>query len=504
MEQKNVLMIVADQMVADLMGAYGHRVVQTPNINRLADEGIRFESAYTSCPICVPARASLLTGMYASRIGVYDNASMIPSDQPCGLHYLSIAGYETVLSGKAHFIGPDQLHGFEKRLTTDIFPANFSFFSKRDKERKSFSSVHAQPIAIDYVTAGVRQWSMGLDYDEETQFRALEYLRSKRSQYTGTLQKELSPRDERPFFLCVSFTHPHEPLHVTQRLWDLYENQEIDLPEIPPDLMEHEHPIDQYLNTYHGTDRVDLDNPELLYKMRRAYYGLITYIDEKVGELVQALEDLGLKENTLVIFSCDHGDMMGERRMVQKRSFYEYSSRIPLILSCPVRWEGRQLVGEPVSITDIMPTILDYVGFPEEKIFPMDGRSIIPLIEGKRDPDRAIFAEIHSGGVNTTCFMVRKGEFKYCYYTGYSPQLFNIVNDPKEWHNLAGNPAYQDIENCLYQLILDNFDPEQIEMDIEASIRRRRIIQEAMNITGLPVWDFQPEFDATKQYWRNG
>jgi len=193
-------------------------------------------------------------------------------------------------------MGPDQLHGFEKRLTTDVFPSDLTWLIPERPEGtlQDFADFHAQPIAIDYVTAGVRQWNMQFDFDEETHFRALEYLRAKRNQYTGTLQKELPPRDERPFFLCVPYCHPHEPFHVTQELWDLYEELEIELPEIPPNLADFEHPMDQMLNTFHGTHRVDLDDKEILYNMRRAYYGLVSYVDRKVGELHQALADYGL------------------------------------------------------------------------------------------------------------------------------------------------------------------------------------------------------------------
>jgi choline-sulfatase len=504
-DQPSILMVICDQMVAALIGAYGHPVVQTPNLNQLVAEGVRFDNFYTSCPICVPARSSLMTGKYVSHTGCYDNGAMFGADQPTLCHYLSIAGYDTVASGKMHFVGPDQLHGFQRRLTTDIYPSDFNWLPERPEEGfEEFSAFHVNPMAIDHVTGGVRQWSMQFDYDEETHFRALEYIRSKRSQYTGSLQKELPPRDERPFFLCVSYTHPHEPLHVTQELWNLYEGQQIELPEIPANLTELEHPMDKQLNIFQGTHQVDLDDPEALYNMRRAYYGLVTYVDRKVGELLQALEDFGLKDNTLVLFLSDHGDMLGERRMIQKRVFYENAARIPWILSCPPRWEGGIVVPEPVSIVDVMPTILDFAGVKQERIVPVDGRSVIPLVEGERDPERAVFAEHHTEGIITTSFMVRQGDFKYIHTTGYAPRLFNLAEDPKEWNNLAGRPEVHEIEQRLHNLLMARFDPDQIERDIQESLARRRVIKDAMNKTGVPKWDYQPFFDATKQYWREG
>jgi len=503
--QPNILLIICDQLAPQFTGAYGHPVVETPHLNRLAENGVRFDSAYTSCPLCAPARHSLMIGQYISRLGCYDNSSPLASDQPALPHYLSTQGYETVLSGKMHFAGPDQLHGFEKRLTTDIFPSDYTWLPNRPKSGwNGYANTHAQPIAIDYVTAGPRQWSMQLDYDEEVHFRALEYLRGKRSHYTGTLQKELPPRDERPFFLCVSYSHPHEPFHPTQELWDIYEDKEIDLPDIPPNLADYEHPMDEMLNAYHGTHRVDLDDSKNLYNMRRAYYAQVTYIDQKMGQLQQALKNYGLDDNTLVIFLSDHGDMLGERRMVQKRSFYEHSARIPWIMAHPNTREGGITVPEPVSIVDVMPTILDFAGVTVDDITPIDGRSVLPLAAGESDANRAVFCESHAAGVTETCFMVRQGDFKYKHINNYSPQLFDLADDPQEWHNLAGQPEYRRIEERLRTLIMDNFDPEAIERDVEASIARRRIIRAAMKQAGQPSWDYQPFFDATQQYWREG
>jgi choline-sulfatase len=302
----------------------------------------------------------------------------------------------------------------------------------------------------------------------------------------------------------VSYCHPHEPFHVTQELWDLYEGQEIQLPDIPADLADREHPMDRMLNLFHGTHRVDLDDKQALYNMRRAYYGLVTYVDRKVGELLQALEDYGLKDNTIVVFLSDHGDMLGEHRMVQKRTFYEYSARIPWLVHHPRLWQEGVTVEEPVSIVDVMPTVLDMVGVPQEQLLSIDGRSVVPLMDGHGNGDRTVFCEHHSEGVNMTCFMARQGNFKYIHTTGYRPQLYDLSGDPGEWHNLAGQPVYTEIERRLHDLITKQFNADRIETDIQDSLARRQVIREAITNTGLPKWDYQPLFDATRQYWRAG
>lgn len=498
----NILLIMADQLVPFLTGAYGHKVVKTPNLDMLVEKGIRFDAAYTPCPICSPARSALMTGKYASNIKVYDNASPFGCDEPTFAHYLVNEGYDVVLSGKMHFIGPDQLHGFSRRLTTDIFPSNFEWTTRRE-ETKEFGEMHSAPIAIDYVTAGKRQWSMQFEYDEEVHFRALQYLYSRRMQVGGTMQKPPVERDPKPFFLCVSYTHPHEPFHVTKELWDLYEGEEIDIPVFPQNLEESYSTMDKWLNTFHGVDRVELKKPENLYNMRRAYYGLVTYIDRKVGELIKTLDDTGLRENTIIIFTSDHGDMLGEKGMVQKRCFYEYSSRVPLIISFPDGWKKGTKIEQCTSLIDLAPTILDMAQVDDKKRLDMDGKSLMGLIEGNVNENRVIFSELHTEGVFSTCFMVREGKYKLIYVHGGDTQLFDLENDPCELNNLSGQTDFKQIHDRLKSLILEKFDIDAIEKNVRNSLLKRRLIKESMKKSNTH-WDYFPYFDATKQYWREG
>ncbi len=484
----NLLLIMADQLVPFLTGAYDHPVVATPNLNWLVEHGVRFDAAYTPYPLCAPARAAFMTGRYASDLGCYDNAAVLHADEPTIAHYLTNAGYDTALSGKMHFIGPDQLHGFRHRLTTDVYPANIDWVPATDELGRFPAGGHARLYVAPNV--GVRPWTKFLSYDEETHFRALEYIR-ERGRTTPT----------QPFFLVASYHHPHDPFQVTQELWDLYEGKEIAVPSFPAHLVETYSAMDRWVNEVHETDKVALDDPDNLYQLRRSYYGLVSYIDRNVGELVAALAQTGQLDNTIIVFTSDHGDMLAEKRMVQKRSFYEWSARIPLIVRFPDDRAAQRKVPEPVSLLDLVPTILDWAQVRVEHRLPTDGASANALIEGAAQPERTIFSEYHVEKVRAPCFMVRKGRYKYIYIHGHGNQLFDLEADPGEWNNLAGQSEMQQAEQELHELIMSRFDPDRIAADGAASVRKRMVIRQALHENNTH-WDYFPYFDATKQYVR--
>ena len=473
-DKPNILLIIADQLVPFLTGVYGHPVVRTPHLDRLAKRGVRFDAAYTPCPICAPARACLLTGKYSSENGVYDNAAPLPCDEPTICHYLNRAGYDTVLSGKAHFVGPDQLHGFRKRLIPSIYPTDFAWTKRRENKRPRS---HARQYIGKAVRVGAK--TRNLEFDENAHRRAMEYLGERGGS-----------RD--PFFLCVSYNFPHEPFCPPKRYWDMYEDARIEIPQMPDDLDAKHSPMDKWLNRHHGVDRVDLQRPESLRRLRRAYYALITYIDDKVGQLLESLEENGLADDTVVIFTSDHGDMLCEKNMVQKRSFYEWSCRVPLIVAMPDGTGKGRRCGEPVSLIDLAPTILDLAGVEASERLPMDGASLLTLIRGEESGRRTVFAEMHSEGVYTTCFMVRRGRYKYNYLHGHGAQLFDLVEDPDEWNDLAGEPQHAAVEAELRGLILRRFDPDAIEKDLRAGLKRRLLLKDAMEQTGVD-WEYRPE-----------
>ena len=254
--------------------------------------------------------------------------------------------------------------------------------------------------------------------------------------------------------------------------------------------------MDRWINHYHGCDNFSLlKDPKSLRCLRRAYYALVSYVDHKVGELLQTLEESGLDDDTFILFCSDHGDMLGEKGMVQKRIFYEWSSRIPFILRFPDRQHAGTIVEQPTSLVDVLPTVLEIAKI--QKQLPVDGHSVMELIDGQDTTERHVFSEYHSNGVYCTCFMVRRGDFNYVYIQCHKDQLFDLKNDPNELQNLIGHSRTADIEKELKTLILDAFDPVAIEKEVCLTIRKRKLLRRWGEATGVK-WAYSPGFDAEK------
>ena len=209
-KKPNIIIIMADQLAAHALSLYGNPVCKTPHLNELANQGIVFENAYSNNPVCVPSRASMLSGMLCPEISAYDNATELPSSVPTMAHYMRSLGYWTFLSGKMHFIGPDQLHGFNERLTTDVYPANYDWIGNWSEGP---SYVPSGTALNGIVEAGPCIRTMQEDYDDEVEFQSLRKI------YDLARYNE-----QNPFFGVVSFTSPHTPFNVSQKYWDLYKS----------------------------------------------------------------------------------------------------------------------------------------------------------------------------------------------------------------------------------------------------------------------------------------
>jgi len=492
-KQPNFLLVMADQLTPFMTGAYGNIQVHTPNLDSLCREGIRYDAAYSPNPLCTPARACFMTGRQSYELQCYDNAHSFSSEEPTFAHGMTLAGYETVLAGKMHFIGPDQLHGFAKRLTTDIYPSDLAWMPVfHDKERH----IMQDPIgnAVNYVkgNTGAAEWSLFLNYDEETHFRAKEYLYDM-----DTENKQRT----KPFCLCVSYHNPHDPFKVPAKYYDLYKDKDMDIPAQAEIAAAEQTTLDKWLaDGFHRLDKFDAAQPENLLAVRRAYAALVTYIDDKLGELLDVLRHTGQLDNTVILFTSDHGDMLGERGMVQKRCFYEWSSRVPMVLRLPDGAFAGQTVQTPCSLLDVGATLLELADAERFTAPQTDGAS---LLKPLREPDfqRDVFSEYHGEGVQWPCFMIRRGDWKYTYIHQKECQLFNLADDPTERDNLVGNPLYQAVESDLREAILRRFSPDAVLAYLDESAAKRAIVRAANAISGVR-WDFTPAFDGRKRYIR--
>ncbi|XBS70726.1 choline-sulfatase [Acerihabitans sp. KWT182] len=313
---------MADQLTAGALSAYGNTVSLTPNIDSLARDGVIFDSAYCNSPLCAPSRASLMTGQFISHNGVYDNAAEFRADSPTLCHYLRRQGYKTYLSGKMHFCGPDQLHGFDERLTTDIYPADFGWTPDWRHPHRRLDWYHNMSSVLD---AGECVRTNQLDFDDE----ALFYARQK-------LFDIARQGNEQPFLLVMSLTHPHDPFAIPRPYLERYRAEDIDLPKVAAGEAPDDPHSRRLRQMYQLTDGVL--NTERIRRARHAYYGALAYVDDKFGELKATLTATGLAEGTVIMVLSDHGEMLGERGLWYKMNFYEGASRIPLIVHAPGRF----------------------------------------------------------------------------------------------------------------------------------------------------------------------
>ena len=485
MGQPNILLIMADQMTPFMLEACGGTGARTRNMTQLAQRSANFTSAYTSSPICVPARSCFMTGLYTSATGCYDNGDPYHSFIPTFAHYLTNAGYETVLSGKMHFIGADQLHGFQRRLNTDIYPSGFIWsYPLPPEDAPDFQAFDFTP---QYLARNIGPgWSKELQYDEETQFKALEYLRHA---------------PDRPWMLTVSFTNPHPPYKVPRRYWDMYKDADIPLPVYPDDMDAKYSDFDHALRRWHGLHvRGDeIRDTENLIAMRRGFAALAHYVDDKIGEMLDVLEENGLREDTIVIVTSDHGEMLGEKGMIQKRSLYEWSARIPLLIDFPGVAPCR--INTPVSLLDVPATLIDICG--QSPVRPLNGRSLLAAVHGAEPEVVPIISEYHGEGIMRPSFMVRQGDWKYHYCHGSAPQLFNLAADPGEWTNLAGELSVADIERGLNHIITGgDFDLDRIAQEVWDRLPLKQTVNAAMQANGA-AWDYRPDQDAGLKYVRS-
>ncbi|KAA3622538.1 MAG: choline-sulfatase [Proteobacteria bacterium] len=487
-KRPNILLIVADQLGGPALPFDGTGFAKAPHLQRLAEHGVVFENAYCNFPICAPSRASMLAGLLPHSFGLYDNSSEFRADIPTVNHYLRQLGYRSVLSGKMHFIGPDQEHGYDSRLTTEIYPANFAWTVDWSKGR-GFRPTNLTMSPV--IEAGQCVRSLQIDYDDEVEYASLQGLYDLARDQSGS-----------PFFLTVSFTHPHSPYVTTREYWDRYRHEDVKMPDVGEIPLEQKDHLSRNLHYCQGRDEYQVSE-EQVRNARHAYFGMISYIDDKVGRLLEVLRQTGLDDNTVVIFTSDHGDMMGERGMWYKQHFFEWACRVPLVVSWPDRYKPARVQCE-VSLVDLMPTLLDVAtdGKGFSGVVESDGHSLFPIVANQDvDWDHPVISEFSADGSTGPSRMVLKDRQKYMYLEGVEECLVDLDADPLELENQIDNPAYADRIASLRDLAFRDWNPEATRERIAADQKRRLFIHRVTQ--GDPTYVHALSEDDKHKYVRN-
>ncbi|QSS56062.1 choline sulfatase [Histoplasma capsulatum var. duboisii H88] len=428
-KKPNLLYIMADQMAAPLLSLYDkNSPIKTPTLDRLAREGVCFESAYCNSPLCAPSRFTMVTGQLPSRIGGYDNASDLSADTPTYAHYLRRQGYHTALAGKMHFAGPDQLHGYEQRLTSDIYPGDYGWTVNWDEPEVRPDWYHDMSSVME---AGPCVRTNQLDYDDEVIYKSTQYL-----------YDHARHRREQPFCLTVSMTHPHDPYAMTKEYWDLYEDVVIPLPKTSALPHDKQDPHSQ--RVLRCIDLFGKEIPEeRIVAARRAYFAACSYVDAQVGKLMETLKACDFADETIVVFTGDHGDMLGERGLWYKMVWYEHAARVPMFVHAPGRYKPKR-VKENVSTMDLLPTFVEMTGGEMNNDLPVDGVSLMPYILDENSPEAisgvktdTVIGEYMAEGTLAPVVMIRRGPWKFVYSPIDPPMLYNVESDPAELINLA-------------------------------------------------------------------
>lgn len=487
-KQPNILIIQADQLTALCLQAYGMTHTQTPHMDRIAENGTTYLNAYCNSPVCGPSRASMMTGRLPSEVGVYDNAGEFPSSEPTYAHYLRMLGYQTCLVGKMHFVGPDQLHGFERRLTTDIYPSDYGWTADWSQVDEPYSPSRMSLLSV--VEAGVCERSLQLDYDEHV---------------FNTARQELfdvaRSTDERPFMLHASFTHPHNPFVTTQKFWDFYDHESVPMPTIGNIPYAERDPWSQRYFMTIRQDEFEISDEQLL-NARHAYFAMTSYFDSLVGGLVETLEATGRMDDTCVFVVSDHGEMLGERGMWYKFNPYEASVRVPMIAMGPNFGKGH---GEEAlaTLADLLPTLTDIASDQRFQNFaaPLCGRSLFDLPKAGGADDR-IFFEYCGEGVYSPALMCRHRSMKYVCCGDDPEMLFDLNADPHEQLNLAEDKAAAPAISEMRAAVAERWDEPLLAGQVRESQRKRLFVQDAMKEGAFPSWDYSPPFDASCAYVR--
>lgn len=472
----NLLYIHSDQHNPFITGCYGDPLVETPHLDRLASQGVVFDAAYCTSPICVPSRMSMLTGQHPYQNQVWTNRHILHSGIPTFAHALGAVGYRSVLAGRMHVRGPDQLHGYADRLVGDHMPNNLGGPPGNMGILKGTET----PVRKTLATSGPGQVAYQL-HDEEVAAAAVGYLdQIGREQRAGL--------ETAPFSLSVGFMLPHPPYVPRRAMYERYRDR-VTLPRKPRAFDDERHPYLRRWRSHTGSETV---SEEEALNTRAAYWALVQETDALVGQILTALEANGLAENTLIIYTSDHGDMMGEHGLWWKHTFYEESVRVPLIMAWPGAIAPGNRCSRVVSALDVNATILDALNAPALPHSP--GRSVLGLVaqdagatgavgagRGTSEWDDLAFAEYcedqYSPPGGAYQRMIRRGQWKLIDYGDAPPQLFDLENDPDELEDRAADPSCAATVSELRAAVRADWNPDQIRAKMAAMDADNQILE---------------------------
>jgi len=437
-DRPNVLILKSDEHNPMISSVHGHPFVHTPNMERLARMGTVYENHYCPSPLCCPSRSSFMSGRHVHEIQTYNNCCVFKFDYPTYGGVLHNQGIHTVLVGKVDVYNRPDTLGFSEMYGTDY-------------RNPGDTNISRNPLTIR-PDADKRQLGYGPDEnpfrkDDESIDTAVMWLKTK-----GISLKK-------PWTLEVNVVKPHFPHKVTKELWDMYEGHE-DMPEYLLDCEPAQHPYARDLRAHFQTEKFTENSTR---KLRRGYYGCVTYVDRQLGRLLDTLEETELLDNTVVVYTSDHGEMLGKFGMWWKCSLYEDSSRVPLIVAGPGFGKNTR-VGTPVDQLDLQASIFRALGCKRPEEWSGSALQDISI----NDPDHIAFCEYHGHGTRAGAFMIRKGKWKYIHSSAAPNQLFDMDADPDELHNLAENK--RNIVREMEHELRKTCSPEEEDSRAEAFI----------------------------------
>ena len=425
-KKPNILFLMTDQHSMRVLGSYGNQIIKTPNLDKLANEGVVFKSNYSQNPICLPSRASLITGKMPSSLGIFGNDGIL-SEKTTMATVFKAQGYEVAWLGKEHWGATNAEVGFGN-LNAEAHEAFKEKYRPLNNLRKNIGRLPQNASAY--------KLSENEDYEALVTDHAIKFLENNTT---------------KTFFLGVSFKKPHFPFMCHQKYFDLYKDI-VDMPEVTPDMIEA-----LSINEKKTIQKYKLDEMSSaeIKHARAMYYGMVTYIDEQFGRVLEKLNELGLRENTIIVYTSDHGEMAGEHGLWYKNSFLEASVAAPLIFSYPKTLPVNKKINESSMLLDIFPTLCDLsdIGQPND----LEGKSLLPLmngIENADNSDRVAYSEMYR---SSTGIMVRKGKWKYIRYNSEKEYLYDIDTDPREINNLINSTQHQVIIRELSTLASAKF-----------------------------------------------